>query len=748
MTCQTNYTRICEAGEGQNTLQSRPMRTASEYPAPNPFGLPSHDRTGLYRFAAAMLAAVLLALLPSTVSAQQETASDWVRTDQTAVRLISAVSGVGDLDAIPLGVQFALEPGWKTYWRSPGDAGIPVAVDWTGSENLDSAAMAWPAPHRFTLFGLDTFGYEREVVFPVTVWPDRAGEPVRLRAKVDYLVCEQICIPYQAVLALDLPTGPAGPTEHGQLIDRFAGQVPGDGSAHDLRLEQIGLGGNAAAPALEVVAQSRIAFTAPDLIVEGPPGLYFAAPEVTLRDGGTRADLRVPVTRDEGAPALSDASLTLTFVDGTRGLERVVTPGPVTAPGILEPSAATTLLPMLLVALLGGLILNLMPCVLPVLSLKLLGVVGHGGGTARAVRSSFLASAAGVLVSFLALAGVLASLKMAGVAVGWGIQFQQPLFLVAMVLTLTLFACNLWGWFEIPLPGWLGGVAGGKPGAPDGHSLGGHFLTGAFATLLATPCSAPFLGTAVGFALARGGGEIFAIFAALGLGLALPYLLVAAAPSLATRLPRPGPWMITLRRILSVALAATALWLLSVLAAQIGAAPALLVGGLMLTVAGTLWARRRLPDGFRLATPAVVGLLALAAFFLSAEMSERPAAAEAAVGEGLWQPFDAARIAGLVASGKSVFVDVTADWCITCQVNKRMVLGDTDVAERLADENMVAMRADWTRPSDSIAAYLASFGRYGIPFNVVYGPGAPEGVPLPELLTEGAVIDAVTQAGG
>ncbi|WP_425450418.1 protein-disulfide reductase DsbD family protein [Virgifigura deserti] len=719
------------------------MSNASEYPARRPSG-PGSTR----RFVAAAFAAVLMALLPIAVSAEQGAASDWAHTDQTAVRLVSAVAGVGDLDAIPLGLQFTLKPGWKTYWRSPGDAGIPVTVDWTGSENLASADMAWPVPHRFTLFGLDTFGYEREVVFPIAVRPTRAGEPVRLRAAVNYLVCEQICIPHQTVLALDLPAGPASPTGHGQLIDRFADQVPGDGVAHDLRLERIGLTGGPEAPVLEVVAQSRIPFAAPDLIVEGPPGLYFAAPEVTLSDGGTRAVLRAPVTLDEGAPALTDASLTLTLVDGTRGLERDVA-SLAAGPGHSAPLAASTaLLPMLMVALLGGLILNLMPCVLPVLSLKLLGVVGHGGGAARAVRASFLASAAGVLVSFLALAGVLASLKMAGVAVGWGIQFQQPLFLVAMVLMLTLFACNLWGWFEIPLPGWLGGVAGGKPGAPEGHGLGGHFVTGAFATLLATPCSAPFLGTAVGFALAHGGGEIFAIFAALGLGLAAPYLLVAAVPSLATRLPRPGRWMITLRRILAVALAGTALWLLSVLAAQISPTAALLVGGLMLAVAGALWARRRLPDGFRLATPAAVGLLALVAFLLPAEMSERPAAAEVEVGEGLWRPFEAAQIAELVASGKSVFVDVTADWCITCQVNKRMVLGSADVAERLAGEGMVAMRADWTRPDDAIAAYLASFGRYGIPFNVVYGPGAPEGVPLPELLTEGTVLDAIDRADG
>src|SRR5690606_10328334 len=286
-------------------------------------------------------------------------------------------------------------------------------------------------------------------------------------------------------------------------------------------------------------------------------------------------------------------SATLTVVDGLRGLERDVTleplvdaASPVAAP--VEAAGAgdfAGLLPILALALLGGLILNLMPCVLPVLSIKLLAAVGHGGRESGAVRLSFLASAAGILTSFLLLAGAAIAVKSAGLTVGWGIQFQQPLFLAAMALLVTLFALNLFGLFEITLPGWLGAAAQGPGSGPAGHSVAGHFLTGAFATLLATPCSAPFLGTAVGFALSRGAVEILAVFAALGLGLAAPYLLVAAAPALATRLPRPGPWMITLRRLLGIALAATAIWLLSVLAAQLGWASAAIALLLLLALA-------------------------------------------------------------------------------------------------------------------------------------------------------------------
>jgi suppressor for copper-sensitivity B len=413
------------------------------------------------------------------------------------------------------------------------------------------------------------------------------------------------------------------------------------------------------------------------------------------------------------------------------------------------------LFPVLGLALLGGLILNLMPCVLPVLSLKLLGVVGHGGGEARTVRASFLASAAGVIFAFLVLAGGLAAVKAAGVAVGWGIQFQQPMFLAAMLLLLTLFACNLWGWYEIRLPGWLGDFAaqGAARGSGAGHDRGhgmahgmlSHFATGAFATLLATPCSAPFLGTAVGFALAGTMTDLFAVFTALGVGLALPYLLVAAVPGIATVLPRPGRWMVTLRQVLGLALAATAVWLLTVLAAQVGTWAAILAGLLLAAIGGALWLRRHRAGVERPARLAVV-VAGLALILLVGAPPE--IATVRAPQDRAWATFDEAAIAGLVGEGRIVFVDVTADWCITCQVNKKLVLDDPEIAARLGEAGIVAMQADWTRPDEAIARYLASFGRYGIPFNAVYGPGAPQGVVLPELLSGDAVLAALARAAG
>lgn len=687
------------------------------------------------------VAAWLSSPLVETAGARADSAaSPWATNDQGQVRLVSAVSGVGNATEVQLGLHFQLKPDWKISWRSPGDAGYPPSAEWRGSSNLAEARLSWPTPHRFQVLGLQTVGYKDEVVLPVVARPAEPGRPLDLRVAVDYLACATICVPQRVDLALTLPAGPAEPTPHAHDINRFLAAVPGDGARHGLTLQGAETAGEGDRAILRVTVTGEERFDQPDLFIESPDGTQFGPPRLSLEGGGRRAVLEAAAVPGTLTGSLIGRPLTVTVVDGNRGLEAAVAP----TAGRPSAGAADGLLLMLGFALLGGLILNLMPCVLPVLSLKVLGVVAHGGGERRQVRRGFVASSAGIVASFLALAAMAVAVKAAGAAVGWGIQFQQPLFLVAMVVILTLFAANLWGLFEIPLPYWLAGVGRGH-GSP--HSLAGHFATGAFATLLATPCTAPFLGTAIGFALARGPVEVFAIFAALGVGMSAPYLLVAVWPQLALRLPRPGRWMMVLRRLMGVALAAAALWLLTVMAAQIGAAAAAVVGAMMAVLAVLLAARHRLAGTARPALAAAVGAVALLAFavpFQATSTSPRMTSAE----DSLWRPFRQDAIADMVAEGRTVFVDVTADWCITCQVNKGAVLNRGAVAERLAGPDMVAMRADWTRPDDGIARYLAQFGRYGIPFNVVYGPGAPDGVPLPELLTADAVLSAFDTAAG
>ena len=437
---------------------------------------------------------------------------------------------------------------------------------------------------------------------------------------------------------------------------------------------------------------------------------------------------------------LEGKNLTLTIVDGTRGLEAKLDTAALaqTTTGI----SVSAFLGFVGIAFVGGIILNLMPCVLPVLSIKLLSVVSYGGHSPARVRLSFLASAMGILASFWVLAIGAVALRSFGVAVGWGIQFQNPYFLVFMAIIVTIFAYNLLGLFEIPLPQWMSAAA--QIGNSD--TLKGHFLTGVFATLLATPCSAPFVGTAIGFALSSGTFEILAIFTALGAGLAAPFLLVAVFPRLATSMPKPGKWMLTMKRVLGLALAATTVWLLFVIAGVSGHSLAIVVSLGLVAMGAALWTGRSV-EGRGGAIGATLAIVALA-LMVSPSAITAPQADASSAETAKFGVFTVAERDRLISAGEVVFVDVTADWCITCQVNKRVALSDDDVRAALEAEGVAPLQADWTQRDDRILSYLTSHGRYGIPFNVVYGPGAPDGIVLPELLTRGAVLDALRDAQG
>ena len=756
------------------------------------------------------LAALGGALLGDAPAAAQGApgAGPWHDTEHGSVRLIAASAGVGERERLKLGLEFRMAEGWKIYWRSPGDAGFPPRPDWHGAENVADVTMAWPTPTRFSVLGMQTIGYKDGVVFPLTVSPERAGEPVTLAGTVSYLTCADVCVPYDATLSITLPAGPPDGTPQAHVIDRFRAAVPvdqdgtGRPAVAGLAVEsarvldaaaQAGAGAGATTAAgpegggasaghgidptlsLAVTASSAAAFGDErlDLLVEGPEASWFGVPTVSLGPERRTATFRIP-GGGVAPSALSERPLTLTLIAGERAVEARIAPetgAPESAESLVSgalgsvpaagaPTAgpegpALALWAVLGLAVLGGLILNLMPCVLPVLSLKLLSLVSKSGAERRTVRTGFLVASAGILVSFMALAAGAIGLKLAGHSIGWGIQFQQPVFLSFMVALLILFTCNMLGLFEFRLPGFLGERAAAAGGA-QGHL--GDFLTGAFATLLATPCSAPFLGTAVGFALGRGPAEIAAVFAALGLGMALPYLAVAAFPRCVALLPKPGPWMLWVKRVLALALLGTALWLLTVLRVTIGTEGAVAVG-LMAGLAGIVLGAKKV-QGARLARFAwpLSAMLAVLTVTYPLLMAFTPAGIDGGAGaRGTedavdrqigWQAFDRAAIAEHVAAGRTVFVDVTADWCVTCQWNKQTVLLRGDVARWLARPDVAAMKADWTRPDPAIADYLAQHGRYGIPFNIVYGPEAPEGVALPELLTADAVLGAVREATG
>ena len=634
-----------------------------------------------------------------------------------------------------------LGPGWHTYWRSPGDAGAPPEFDWRGSRNVAGADVEYPAPRRITSAGIDTFGYEHEVVFPVRLRLRDPNAPTQVSLKLALFVCSQICTRNDLTLHTTLAPGARFDGPMG-LIDQWRAKVPGKNTP-ELSISAIKLAPTPK-PHLDVTVTSAAALTRPDLFVDGDNDVFAGRPQRAAHAGNTTT-FAIPL---DGPKAAHPAKpLRVTLVDGNRAVEAVMLPpaagaaaatakpAAVAAPTTPVPAA---LWPMLAVALLGGLILNFMPCVFPVLSLKMFSLVAHTTRDTRAVRLRFVASAIGVVASFLLLAATLAGLKALGAQVGWGIQFQQPLFLIVMAAILVALAANLLDLYDIHLPARLGGVVG--QGA--GHdSMAAHFFNGLVMTLLATPCSAPFVGTAVGFALSQGAAQIVMIFAALGLGMASPYLVLAAVPAVARFFPRPGPWMVTVRRVAAVAIAGTAIWLLSVLAEVSGAQTALAVGaafGLLVW----LLAVRRQRFAHAIAGTLIAGLAGVA--ILVAGDKPRPALAEAVDGVQ-WQPLAPQKISALVRDGRTVFVDIGAAWCVTCKVNDALIVGSDRIRARLTT-NVVPMQADWTKPDDKIAGYLRGFHRYGLPFNAVFGPGAPNGIVLPELLTQEAVLAAFDKA--
>jgi suppressor for copper-sensitivity B len=453
-----------------------------------------------------------------------------------------------------------------------------------------------------------------------------------------------------------------------------------------------------------------------------------------------RADLRYQACNDSQCLPPVTTSATVVLAVGSGG-----------GPGRGGPG--TGLAAMLLLALAGGLILNAMPCVLPVLSLKVFGLVRSAGqGRTEVVRGA-LATAAGIVVSFLALALTAIAARAAGAAVGWGIQFQRPGFVAFLAVVVVLFCLNLWGLFEIPLPQRLARLGGAGPR----EGIAGHFTSGLFATLMATPCSAPFLGTAVGFALAQESPVILAIFAAVGVGMAFPYLLLAAAPGTARFLPRPGEWMNTLRGIMGFLLAAAAVWLFYVLSRQVSAERVAAIELGLLAVSLFLWLRHRHMasgnphKGMRWVAEigmitAVAATVAVAALAPATDAAQNPRlAAERSAGLISWEPWERSRAESLAAEGKLVFVDVTADWCFTCKMNERLVLETPEIAGAFAEHGVVPMKADWTNRNEKIGKFLAEHGRYGIPFYLLYRPGREPRV-FSELLTKDGLLAAVKES--
>jgi len=671
-------------------------------------------------------------------------ASAWAGDQRAQVRLVTGADSVAG-NTLQAGVEFRYPQRWHGYWRTPGDAGIAPVFDWSASSNVSDASVSWPAPSRLVIEGLQNSVYTGDFVLPVQLRVKDPSQPAQLALTLDYASCSNVCVPEHAELKLTLPPGSGAPSPDASAIAAALRAVPQAPAAAGIEVAHSRIEKTASGKRLRVELRSASTpFRSPDLFVEGAGAGLPRAPHVQLLDHGQRAVLEVDLPREAGEAA----PLQLTVVDGARAAEF---DGP---HATAAADAGHGIVLVLAFALLGGLILNFMPCVLPVLSIKVFSVVKAAAGTERnAARHVALATAGGIVTSFLLLAVVLSVLKLAGASLGWGIQFQQPWFLAGMAVVTTLFAASFFDWLQIGLPRVFADFGNATPSRGP---IIEAFVGGMLSTLLATPCSAPFVGTAVGFALARSPLEIVAVLTALGVGMALPFLTLALVPSLAARLPRPGHWMNHLRKATGVLLLATSVWLLASLWTVAGATVTSSVAAVLVALLGmrALIAAADRPGVARWAhwgrwarwSGIATGLLSAAAITLAVvPLSDVQPHRDDAAG---WQAFDPHAIDVAVASGKTVLVDVTASWCLTCKVNELAVLDTATVRERLARGDIVRMRADWSRYNPAIAGYVQSFGRFGIPLDVVYGPHKPQGQLLPEVLQSATllhVLDDVQQ---
>jgi len=667
--------------------------------------------------------------------------------------LVSEQSAVQPGGALSLGLRLELEPGWHVYWTNPGDAGIAPSIAWSEKKGAAPDSLKWPTPDTLPVFPLMTYGYKEQVVIPFAakVEAGAKGEVV-LKGHAKWLECSDICVPGKAELALTIPVASASVVDPAgkALFDKVRASMPvaDDGWKWRAALSDSFVYLKGLPP--KIAPES-----APIRFMPLDQGFIDnAAPQAWSDAGG---ELRLKIRRDAFLHFKPDSLRGVLLhpqgwqMPGSTGMRISVPLVPATASDTVSPppkaktengSATKGLLVALFFAFLGGLVLNLMPCVLPVLSLKVLDFLKKGGQRRRHVFAHGLVFAAGTILSFLAMATVLLVLRSGGEALGWGFHMQSPRVVAMLSLLMALLALNLWGVFE-PGAAFASVVGGGSEAGWIGS-----FLTGVTATVVATPCTAPFMGAALGYTLTRPAFETLFVFFTLGLGMASPYLVLSAFPGLAAKLPKPGAWMETLKQVFGFAMAATAAWLLWVVGRLSGPDAAGIVAGSWVVVSLAAWilgvgALPHRSKGARWAARLTFSvLLALACAVvvagLPASASARTSNAEAMSTE----PFREGTLAELRSSGKPWFLYFTADWCLSCQVNERVALDRPEVVDAFAKSGVRVVKADWTGRDSLIANTLRDFGRQGVPFYVL-SDGKTETF-LPEILTPGIVLKALS----
>ncbi len=735
--------------------RSAMLPAAGRAPLIAPMSIPPTFHCAMRGASVQMLSSLVLAL--ATIAPAYAAV---VKTPNVEAELVSERNALVPGQPATVALRLKMREGWHTYWRNPGDSGLPTSLDWKLPDGIAAGAIQWPAPHALPAGPLVNYGYEGEVLHLVdlTVPASLAnGGAATLAARADWLVCKETCIPEGADLTLTLPVGasaepdprwgaPIANTRAGlpRALVGWQASATGDGQTIALRLVPPAGAADPGKLRFFPNEDGRVEPSRPQVLskdgnayVLALPVAFQLAPDVRRLDGVLTAD------NDLGWPgsraATLDVPLAGTIVAGPKPVD---VPAPVLnlQAGATGPAGVTLPLAVLL-AFVGGLILNLMPCVFPVLSLKVLGFVQHHDSKPT-LRKEAIAFASGVILTFVALGLVLALLRAAGEQLGWGFQLQSPAVVTGLAVLFFLLALNLSGVFEF---GML--VPSGAAGWTAKNRTLDAFASGVLAVVVASPCTAPFMGAALGYALSQSTLVTMAVFVALGVGMALPYTLLAWFPAWRRRLPEPGIWMERMKQFLAFPLYATVAWLAWVLGAQVDNDAVLRLAVALVCVAFAAWAWRVFRSGAlrgwaAVAAMGIAGATIVAFPLLNAGAAVVEARTGVAAAQDGWEPFSPARVAELGASGRPVFVDFTAAWCVTCQVNKKLVLNQPEVRDAFGKRNVALLRADWTRRDPVITQALAALGRNGVPVYVLYRPGK-EALLLPEVLQAQVVHDAL-----
>jgi thiol:disulfide interchange protein DsbD len=677
------------------------------------------------------------------------TAPFWSASGQTYQgRELVQATLVADVSAVVPGKKFTaglllhMVPNWHTYWKFPGDAGIPTEINWKLPEGWKVAEIQWPIPLKLNEPGdIQIYGYHDEVLLLQEMTPPASlnGSTVQLVAEASWLVCEKICIPGSANLKLELPVAAQNSGANDEIFSRYRRRLPQ--SWPETNVARAKWQRNASELQLTVESAALANYPATD---------FFPVPESSVVVGhpkaeraGAKITFRIPIeTADKNLSALNGI---VVFGSDESGADRNA--WSLNAPTIaaVAPAMPEAFWKYLLFGFIGGFILNLMPCVLPVISLKIFGFIQHAGQDRRRILRSGLAFVAGIFAWFIGLALLLIGLKSAGREITWAFQFTNPYFVVAMSAVVLVFALNLFGVFEISLPQFANrGLVGWT--AKEGDA--GSFFQGVFATVLATPCTAPFLGTALGFAFTQSGWIILLMFLAIATGMAFPYFLLSAQPAWLRLLPKPGPWMVRVKQFMGFLLLATLLYLLAVIGAERGVEAIIWSSSFLLALSLACWMKGAFVVPTASATARFVSVMLILVlvlgggwYFIGQKFAAAKTVSAETAAHGDWQPFTPQLLESELKQGHAIFVDFTAAWCLTCKFNEANVLEASAVRDAFQRHGVTKIKADWTNADPAITKILKQFGRPGVPMYVLYPGNHAEPILFPEVLTQSYVLE-------